>query len=338
MCPSARETKTANSSRLRGSRNRPIRPEPETDDADRAEDRRRSPALRRNAWPGSPPAPQVSLRTRTEDLQTKLVDGLAPALLADGGVGFLGSEEGPLPRDGERALVVGPDPPRPGLEGPGQHRLAIRLGGEHDDLVRSWRCDGSQGSDVRKAQPAAEAVVDASGGAVKRRVRAENRDAAAGQRPQVGRGGQIRPDLLGSAEEDRVVADDQFGLLGDRLRGRRPSDGEAGHDAIDLGVGIAPEQAHVVPRLSQPGRGELLEPPGQFQHGSHVVPPDSSQRLIASQSRRVTGPGAGNRASPQVLTGMIPRTELLRNTSSGRKSRSKRPKRVSWTSRPRRVP
>ena len=63
-------------------------------------------------------------------------------------------------------------------------------------------------------------------------------------------------------------------------------------------------------------------------------PPDSSQGRMSSQSRRVTGPGAGNRASPHCPTGMIPRTELLRKTSSGRSSRSKQAQGASRTSRP----
>ena len=67
--------------------------------------------------------------------------------------------------------------------------------------------------------------------------------------------GMVGPDPLDRPEQDRMMAHDQLGPLVDRLGGRRGRHGQAGHDPRDLGVRIAPEQAHVVPGLGQPSTG-----------------------------------------------------------------------------------
>ena len=49
-----------------------------------------------------------------------------------------------------------------------------------------------------------------------------------------------------------MVADDQLGLVVDGLGGRGGRDGQARHDPLDWCRRVAPDQAHVVPGLSQP--------------------------------------------------------------------------------------
>ena len=57
-------------------------------------------------------------RCRTDHFQAELIDSLAPAFLADGGIGCLGAIERPLSRNGERAFRVVADPPGTAAKAP----------------------------------------------------------------------------------------------------------------------------------------------------------------------------------------------------------------------------
>ena len=115
-----------------------------------------------------------------------------------------------------------------------------------------------------------------------------------------------------------MVADDQRGLLADGLGGRLGGDGQAGHDPLDLAGGIAPEQPDIVPVLGQVRRGELLEPGSQVGNGCHACRSSRIRARAGSRPRvaasRVRGPARSDPSSRAI--GSIPRTELVRNTSS----------------------
>ena len=102
----------------------------------------------------------------------------------------------------------------------------------------------------------------------------------------------FRGQALHRAEEDRVVCDDQFRPLLNRLGGAFGRDGKAGEDAPDLGAGIAEEQADVVPVAGQFQRREFVEVRGDGGHGLHdKISPGTmlqytGQKHNASLSRR----------------------------------------------------
>ena len=163
---------------------------------DRGGDRRRSPAPRTSALD------RIAARTAARRVPGRRSPAGArrrsPAGLSGRRRGWSPRCRRTSPARGrERAFGVGPDPPGAGLEGRGQHGLAIGLGREDDDLVdAAARRSGRKRDHVDQAEPVAEAVVDPAGRAVEGRVRAGDRDARPGQQPQ---GSRSRGDRRGSA-------------------------------------------------------------------------------------------------------------------------------------------
>ena len=175
---------------------------------------------------------------------------------------------------------------------------------------------------INKPKPSRQAIVDPALGVIKRGMRAEYRDPRLRQIPEHPILRVARHDVLDRAKQDRVVADDQFGAFLDGLQRRVMSHRQASHDPRDLGLGIAPEQADVVPRLRETRRREGIKPTGDVMDGGHERSPQlHSQSEVKIMSRCVTGPGAGlsktrnGSARITLFTGMIPRTELVKNTS-----------------------
>src|SRR5262249_9131617 len=138
---------------------------------------------------------------------------------------------------------------------------------------------------------------------------------------------------------------DQPRVLVDGLAGRRAGHGEAGHDLGDLDGRVAPEQPDVVPVLGEPARSKLLQPACNFGDGGHgcVTPgPEFSPCVRSRAIPCVQTPGADHSIPESTLvapkrrarsTGMIPRTELVRNTSSAlpRSSLGTAPRSTTWS-------
>ena len=109
------------------------------------------------------------------------------------------------------------------------------------DALTGFVASGRKRRDINQAEPPAEDVVDPFVRVVKRGVRAGDRDARAGQLPEIAGLREVGADLLDLAEEHRMVADDQPGVFSNGFGGRSRGDRQTGHDAFHRAGGVAPQ-------------------------------------------------------------------------------------------------
>lgn len=90
-------------------------------------------------------------------------------------------------------------------------------------------------------------------------MRTVDSDVGADQLPEHARRNLIGGDAFDGSEWQRVMGDNQVGAAIDCFRRTGRSNGQAGHDFACLGVGVACEQANIVPVFGEACWSELVE-------------------------------------------------------------------------------